>query len=60
MSPMPCHQTGSDIRRYFAAAALTPLMPHSLPEAGVSDPESAVVPMSQYLNMQILIQCYVK
>jgi len=59
-SPVPCHKTGSDTRRNYAATALTLPVPHSLPEVGVSDPESAVVPMSRYLGIQILVHYCLK
>jgi len=59
-SPVLCHKTGSDTRRNSAAAALTLPMPHSRPEVGVSDPESAVVPTSRYLDIQIRVQYCLK
>lgn len=60
LSPVLCHKTGSDTRRNFATATLTLPVPHSLPEVGVSDPGSAVVPTSRYLGIQILVQCCLK
>lgn len=56
MSPMLYRQSGSGSRRNLVGATLKLPVPHSLPGAVVSDPESAVVPMSLYLGIQVLIR----